>query len=116
MKHKLKLWILRYLGFDKEIEKINQAVQEIQETKQEIIKRTDISVDPAVHKGGHNIVFVSGRYRGHDYVRLFKLPGGELSYLIEKLKDIEKSEYGKVRHIDSHINSFSTIIQQELDH
>jgi len=115
---KIKLFIIRWLGIEKEIQRLNSKINSLNDQVKKaegfIRDRTDISLDPSVHKNGFNYVFVSGRYKGNDYVRLFQVPGVEISHLIERLKHIEKEEYGKLRTVDHSFNGVSEVIKREM--
>lgn len=85
---------------------VNQAVGVIRE-------RTEISVDHAMTHRGMCYVFVSGRYKGGDYVQLYSLRVDDFKELIEILRQMQK--HATLKRVDRDPMRYSGFIKRELE-
>ncbi len=100
-KDKLRKW----LGID-QLEKDNQdllrKVQSYKESNRHFQNRLDeldqlvkectsVSADIHYHHKHDSIVFVAGRYRNRDYVKLFNVQHNNMNHMVDILKDMEQT-------------------------
>lgn len=80
-------------GYDSDRDRLLERIT----IAEKIIKdRTDIHVD--YHMKGQSFIFVSGRYRGMDYMQSFNVGDKDFRELVEILKQM--SRHASVRRID----------------
>lgn len=65
-------------------------LQDISQRHQDLIRNcTSVSSDISFRHDNDSIVFVAGRYKNKDYVKLFKVKHDNMNYLIDVLKDLD---------------------------
>lgn len=90
---------------------LHQHETVILDARNEIIERTTVNADVHVKENSAQIVVI-GRYRNADYVNIFSVRNSELNHLIERLKGMEQSMLGRMRHVDA-VPNFKSVIFRE---
>lgn len=74
------------------LEKDVKFLQDIQQRHQDFIRNcTSVSSDINFRHDNDSIVFVAGRYKNKDYVKLFKVKHDNMNYLIGVLKSLDST-------------------------
>lgn len=111
---KMKLGITtleqKIVALEKDVKSLTKTV----ELQQGFIREcTSVSADVNFRHEQDSIVFVAGRYKKKDYVRLFKVQHDNMNYLIDVLKDLDK--IGKKGFFDEPLNmNIKAWIDREL--
>ena len=112
---RINKWIIRIKAICKLInsihdgDELNKLTNDLSKLERKVGDKTTVNFD--IHGLNDDMIIAIGRYKNHDYVRIFDVTNNSFTKLVDELKYIEKnSKIGRVDHWPS-----SGFLRSEID-